>query len=495
LAEELTAQYLIDKGIGPITPNQLIRTELRRHLRSLKEEGVSHELMLQKLFPNTILETETLESLVSALLAGNHVIFFGPPGSGKTNLAKDVWDFFPKEVYVVEGCPVQDDPFSIFDTGFAKEVPPCPFCTTRFGKDVKDSKGIYDPSSVDPKDVPISLVTLKEGFGFARIQGSPEVFPDNLTGTINLHRLEEIGDPTSPLILEPGKLLQSNRGLLIIDEIGKLPRGTQNVLLQALQEHIVTPAKSRETFPASFIAVCTSNIDDLDNINEPLNDRLTNIYIGFNQDYMRNRLVLDLALTSRILKVGIPEIYLDAATHLIMMWRSSFGDVFELTEVGSNRTLIDIVTRSEAFGLLKSEGMISSSSFRRGVLNAMLGRVRARGGDSFAQNTLMIEQFVEKEFLTQLQEAGRRYWCEYFKTVLDANKQDGKKTLSQCEKLRKNTKLAKEMLKGENRFKHAQRFAGYVKKKEQYSKGVKEEKVFLHTLNIMEKVSQLDCAD
>jgi len=40
------------------------------------------------------------------------------------------------------------------------------------------------------------------------------VFPDNLTGTLNLRKLEELGDPTSPLVLEPGKLLQANRGVL-----------------------------------------------------------------------------------------------------------------------------------------------------------------------------------------------------------------------------------------------------------------------------------------
>jgi Mg-chelatase subunit ChlI len=111
-----------------------------------------------------------------------------------------------------------------------------------------------------------------------------------------LHKLEEIGDPTSPLILEPGKLLQANRGLLMIDEVGKLPIGTQNVLLQALQEGIVSPAKSRQTFPAKFIGITTSNIQDLDNINEPLNDRLSNIYVGFASNHEANRTIIELAL-------------------------------------------------------------------------------------------------------------------------------------------------------------------------------------------------------
>ena len=126
--------------------------------------------------------------------------------------------------------------------------------------------GDFDAAQVDASKVPVRKLRLREGHGFARLQGSPEVFPDNLTGAINLAKLEQVGDPSSPLVLEPGKVMQANRGVLLIDEIGKLPRGTQNVLLQALQESIVTPAKSRETFPASFLAVTTSNLEDLDNI-------------------------------------------------------------------------------------------------------------------------------------------------------------------------------------------------------------------------------------
>ena len=173
---------------------------------------------------------------------------------------------------------------------------------------------------------------MKEGYGFARVQGSPEVFPDNLTGTMNIHKLEEIGDPTSPLVLEPGKLLQAHRGLLIVDEVGKLPKGTQNVLLQALQEDIVTPAKSRATFPASFIAVTTSNMDDLDNINEPLNDRLSNIYVGFNSRHSKNRMIVDLARTDK--GIFFPELFLDADVNLIESWRKEYNRIRPHSSLG-----------------------------------------------------------------------------------------------------------------------------------------------------------------
>jgi hypothetical protein len=63
----------------------------------------------------------------------------------------------------VEGCPVQDNPFSIFDPKFFNKVPACPFCKTRFGELSYAEIGEYDPARVDPKAVPVSYMTLREG--------------------------------------------------------------------------------------------------------------------------------------------------------------------------------------------------------------------------------------------------------------------------------------------------------------------------------------------
>ena len=70
------------------------------------------------------------------------------------------------------------------------------------------------------------------------------------------------------------------------------------MLLQALQEGTVTPSKSRESFPGMFVAVCTSNLSDLDNINDPLSDRLTSLHIGFNPRHAENRRIADIARLS-----------------------------------------------------------------------------------------------------------------------------------------------------------------------------------------------------
>ncbi len=423
-AQEIrTAEELMRSGYRPMTPQESLSGEIKGRLIALRKKGHSMDEAMALLFPNTVVDPGTLSNLVSALIAGSHVLLFGPSGTGKTSLAKDIWQLFPKEVFVVKDCPVQDDPASVVDQAFHKRVKCCPSCQSRFG----DGRDDFDPLSVDPKKVPVSRVRLKEGFGLARLQGSSEVFPDNLTGVYNLHKLQELGDPTSPLILEPGKLLQANRGLLLVDEVGKLPLGTQNVLLQALQEGIVSPAKSRETFPGSFVAITTSNLRDLDAINEPLNDRLSNIYFDYIKDHMRNRSIIEVSPGARVEGAHFPEVLLHAGVYAVEAWRDLAVDVPELSEVGSNRTILDTVSRSQAFAFLSGERSVSRKSFESGVREAMYGRIRARGGDSFLRNEEIVREFLEGNLPLAVERGFRTYWCTFFQRELSSSAARGEK--------------------------------------------------------------------
>jgi MoxR-like ATPase len=488
-----TAAKLPAEAQKYVPPSIVFHNHLEKLLEGLRGKGLSREDSLAALFPHTILSVETYEDVVAALFSKAHVLFFGPSGTGKTNLAKDLWGLFPKDIWVVDGCPVQDHPANLLDEETNREEPPCPVCTRRFSPD--GSVDAFDPKSLAPAKIPVRLAHLKEGFGFARLQGSSEVFPDHLTGNVNLVKLEQVGDPMSPLVLEPGKLLQANRGLLLIDEIGKLPLGTQNVLLQALQEGTVTPSKSRESFPARFVAVCTSNLSDLDNINDPLSDRLTSVHVEFNKAHRRNFRIVEIARPSPP-EIYMPEILLDTGVRVIELWRLKMADDNpDVGEVGSNRTMIDVSFRTEAYAELRGHPYPTYDDLRSGLLHGMRGRIRARSGDSFEQNSRMVEEFLNKHLEEMAKRSSVVYWCRFFKGPLGGNTKEGEAVATEGRRLLKDEEMRERVKKGEGIFPGFQKFARYVPEREAIPQGVHPVDAAMGTFQLLDRFSLFTCEE
>ncbi len=483
------------RSIAPVveSPAERFRHSILRTLEALRAKGVGPDDAVRALFPHTILPEGTYDDLVAALVSGAHLLFFGPSGAGKTSLAKDLWELFPKDVWVVDACPVLDHPLSLVDRAVAARFPPCPICRRRFAPGGDPAR--FDPGAVDATKVPGEFVRLREGYGFARVQGSSEVFPDHLTGNINLRKLEEVGDPMSPLVLEPGKLLQANRGFLLVDEIGKLPLGTQNVLLQSLQEGTVTPSKSRESFPGSFVAVGTSNLSDLDNINDPLSDRLTSLHIGFNDRHAANRRIVELGRSDEP-ETFVPEVLVDAGVRVIEAWRLRMGDENpDIGEVGSNRTLIDVAERTAAIGLLNGRSVPSSADLKAGLLHAMRGRIRARSGDSFRQNEKRVQSFVEEYLSPALKRSAGVYWCRYFSGPLKENKGEAEELVGEGRRLKDDAALAQGLSADGPLFPRFRAFARYVGDREHPSDRIGTPPAALSVYRLLEEFSLFSCKE
>jgi MoxR-like ATPase len=486
-----TAAKLQAAHVTVTSPGERFRSEILRTLESLRQKGLERTEAVRALFPRTVLPEPTYEDLIAALVSGAHVLFFGPSGAGKTSLAKDLWSLFPKGVWTVDACPVLDHPLSIVDPAVAARYPPCPICERRFAPGGDPTQ--FDPASVDPTRVPASFVQLREGYGYARLQGSSEVFPDHLTGNINLRKLEEVGDPMSPLVFEPGKLLQANRGFLLVDEIGKLPLGTQNVLLQALQEGTVTPSKSRESFPGLFVAVCTSNLSDLDNINDPLSDRLTSLHIGYNDRHADNRRIVALGRSEDPTQY-VPEVLTDAGVRVIEAWRLRMSeDNPDIGEVGSNRTLLDVAARTAAIGILAGHSVPTSADLKAGLLHAMRGRIRARSGDSFRQNEKRVADFIEQYLDPSLKRSAGVYWCRFYRGVLRENAADAQALVGEGRRLKDDAELRAQAATDATLFPQFRSFARYVTERERPATPVPSTDVAANVFRLLEEYSLFSC--
>jgi hypothetical protein len=113
----------------------------------------------------------------------------------------------------------------------------------------------------------------------------------------------------------------------------------------------------------------------------------------------------------------MPEPFLDGAVGTIEQWRSVVGDNPDLSEVGSNRSMTDLVLRTESFALLCGRRYPAREDYVRGVREGMAGRIRARGGDSFEQNMQIIASFLDSNLKKELHKWSKICWCRFFKYI------------------------------------------------------------------------------
>lgn len=145
-------------------------------------------------------------ALEIAAAGGHNVIFHGPPGSGKTLLAKT----------------------------FASILP------TLSQQEVLDITKIYSVAGLLSHSE--QLITQRQFRA-----------PHHSASAVSL-----IGGGTTP---KPGEITLAHRGVLFLDEFAEFPRAVLENLRQPLEDGIVTiaRAKSRVTYPAHFILIAAMN--------------------------------------------------------------------------------------------------------------------------------------------------------------------------------------------------------------------------------------------
>lgn len=195
---------------------------------------------------------ETKLEILSVLWAGRNLLLEGPVGSGKTLLAEQIAGALPTVRFA--GCHFNCLPGEAL----------CPQCRAQMTPAGRERE-VAGPER------------------FVRIQGSPDLFPEDLVGDIDPAAALTFG-VLDPRAFRPGRLLRAHRQLCFVDEINRLSERLQNLFLEVLQERAVTVGGYEVRFPLDTVVVATMNPDEyvgVGRLSEALRDRFERVRLGY----------------------------------------------------------------------------------------------------------------------------------------------------------------------------------------------------------------------